>query len=89
MGALLKGVQSVLIALGIIAVIGTGVIVYYNTVKPPEEETAAAIETETESETEQNNDTQPADTGGETESSDITDPTSIPVSDNEIGRAHV
>ena len=82
MGALLKGVQSVLIALGIIAVIGTGVIVYYNTVKPPEEETAAAIETETESETEQNNDTQPADTGGETESSDITDPTSIPVSDN-------
>ncbi len=32
MGALLKGIQSVLIALGIIAVIGTGVIVYYNTV---------------------------------------------------------
>ena len=41
MGTLLKGVQSVLIALGIIAVIGTGVVVYYNTVKPPEDETAA------------------------------------------------
>lgn len=42
MGAILKGIQSVLIALGIIAVIGTGVILYYNMVKPEEEQTASA-----------------------------------------------
>ena len=52
MGTLLKGVQSVLIALGIIAVIGTGVVVYYNTVKPPEDETAAIEETQSVTETE-------------------------------------
>lgn len=47
MGTILRGLQSVLIALGIIAIVSTGVILYYNTVKPDEEETVAAAETET------------------------------------------
>ena len=45
MGAILKGLQSVLIALGIIAVIGTGIIIYYNAVKPQDEEVAAVEQT--------------------------------------------
>lgn len=38
MGSILKGLGSVLIALGIIAIVGTGVILYYNNVAKPEEE---------------------------------------------------
>jgi len=38
MGAILKGLGSVLIALGIIAIVGTGVILYYNNVAKNEEE---------------------------------------------------
>lgn len=82
MGTLLKGVQSVLIALGIIAVIGTGVVVYYNTVKPPEDETAA-IETQSGTETETAAETDSSDaagTGNETETDGVTDPTMVPVS---------
>ena len=48
MGAILKGLQSVLIALGIIAVIGTGIIIYYNAVKPQDEEVAAVEQTGTD-----------------------------------------
>ena len=81
MGTLLKGVQSVLIALGIIAVIGTGVVVYYNTVKPPEDETAA-IETQSGKEKETEAETDSSDaagTGNETETDGFTDPTMVPV----------
>ena len=84
MGALLKGIQSVLIALGIIAVIGTGVIVYYNTVTPADEETAAVetpsgTDTETEATAESTEDAIPE---TETEGEDITEPTNIPLSGN-------
>ena len=51
MGTLLRGLQSVLIALGIIAIIGTGIILYYNVVKPedPQAQTAAVSTESTES----------------------------------------
>jgi len=42
MGAILKGLQSVLIALGIIAVTATGIIIYYNTINPQDEEAIVA-----------------------------------------------
>lgn len=48
MGTILKGIQSVLIALGIIAVIGTGVVLYYNKIKPESEEAAVASTEATE-----------------------------------------
>lgn len=51
MGAILKGLQSVLIALGIIAVVGTGIIIYYNAVKPQDEEVAVAEQTDTGTDT--------------------------------------
>lgn len=35
MGTIIKGLQSVIIALGIIAVVGTGAVLYYNVVNPP------------------------------------------------------
>ncbi len=84
MGALLKGIQSVLIALGIIAVIGTGVIVYYNTVAPADEETVSAetqpgTDTETEAPSESAEDVIPE---TEPEGEDITEPTNIPLSGN-------
>lgn len=41
MGAMLKGLQAILVALGVIAVIGSGVILYYNSVKPEGTEEAA------------------------------------------------
>lgn len=44
MGTILKGIQSVLIALGIIAVVGTGAVLYYNKVKPESEIAAAEAE---------------------------------------------
>lgn len=46
MGAILKGLQAILIALGIIAVIGSGVILYYNMIKPEGTGSAILIETE-------------------------------------------
>lgn len=74
MGAILKGIQSVLIALGIIAVIGTGVILYYNTVKPEEEQTASAeAQAQTESGTEPSESAaETAETETETETADET-----------------
>ena len=62
MGTILKGIQSVLIALGIIAIVTTGVILYYNNVKPEEEETTVAV-AEADAESEEASD--------ETEASDI------------------
>ena len=49
MGNIVRGLLSVLVALGIIAIVGTGVILYYNTVKPEDE--TAAIETAASGET--------------------------------------
>ncbi len=49
MGNIVRGLLSVLVALGIIAIVGTGVILYYNTVKPEDETTA--IETAASNET--------------------------------------
>lgn len=45
MGAIVKGIQSLVIALGIIAVVGTGAVLYYNIVNPnsPEPQTPDAV----------------------------------------------
>lgn len=73
MGAILKGIQSVLIALGIIAVVGTGIILYYNAVKPDDEEAA----TETQAETEAQEETE-AQTETETETDGADDEADAP-----------
>lgn len=89
MGAILKGIQSVLIALGIIAVVGTCVILYYNTVKPEGEE-AAAVETQAQTEM-PSAETQP-ETTEETETTEDTnqssDDTSSSVFSPENGHEH-
>lgn len=92
MGVILKGIQSVLIALGIIAVVGTGIILYYNAVKPDDEETAA-IETQAESEAETEKaeiETEPEETESETDGSDVslTGDTASSVFSTENGHEH-
>ena len=93
MGAILKGIQSVLIALGIIAVVGTGIILYYNAVKPDDEETAAVetqAETESQAETETETDAADNETGDEAEVLDasLTGDTASSVFSAENGHEH-
>lgn len=73
MGTILRGIQSVLIALGIIAVVTTGVILYYNTVKPEDEESAVAVvETDTEQADSEKSPPDDSDEETETEETDET-----------------
>ena len=73
MGAILKGLQSVLIALGIIAVIGTGIIIYYNAVKPQDEEVAAVEQTGTDMEPDETYVETEPETESETEETESTE----------------
>lgn len=89
MGAILKGIQSVLIALGIIAVVGTGIILYYNAVKPDDEETAA-VETQAETESQTETGTEADGTDDETDVPDasLTGDTASSVFSAENGHEH-